>query len=104
MLVAITFPEETPGIAFDRASAGDSSCRVLANMTTLVCLISGLPAGSKFEVEAVACASNGVCSSSVSAQDFTLPDGRLDNSSSYINKHPVNHIIHLFFKPLQVLR
>ncbi len=75
MLVTITPPEETSGIAFYRALAANISCEVLANMTSLACLITGLPAGSQFEVEAVACAPNGVCSSPISGQGYTLPDG-----------------------------
>ncbi len=96
MLVTITPPEETSGITFYRATSGDSGCQALATMTSLACLISNLPAGSKFEVEAVACASNDVCSSSVSAQGFTLPDGRLEYSSSYINKHILNMLFTYF--------
>ncbi len=99
MLVSITPPEETLGIAFYRASAGDSSCQVLANIASLACLIRNLPAGSKFEVEAVACASNGVCSSSVSVQGYTLPDGRLEYSSSYTYKYTFN-ILFIYFKSL----
>ncbi len=82
MLVTITPPEETSGIAFYRASAANSSCEVLANMTSLVCLIGGLPSGSEFEVEAVACASNGVCSAPISGQGYTLPHGRLKYTNS----------------------
>ncbi len=88
MLITITPREETSGIAFYRASAGNSNCQVLANMTSLVCLISGLPAGSQFEVEVVACGSTGVCSPPFRGKGYTLPDGKFASSRSPHKKTP----------------
>ncbi len=86
MLVTITPPEETSGITFYRASTGDSSCQVMANVTSLICSITGLPAGSKFDVEAVACTSNSVCSAPISGQGYTLPDGMVKFTRSALLK------------------
>ncbi len=97
MLISITPSEETSGIAFYRASAGNSNCQVLANMTSLVCLISGLPAGSQFEVEAVACGSTGVCSPPISGKGYTLPDGNFASSRSPHKKLVHQCCIRIFF-------
>ncbi len=53
-----------------------------ANETPLTCSISGLTAGSKFDVEAVACESDDVCSSPIPAEGYTLPDGMLELTRS----------------------
>ncbi len=74
LAVTITLSLNTFGISFYRASAGNSNCEVKASMSPLVCLITGLPAGSRFEVEAFACESSGTCSAPVNAEGFTLPD------------------------------
>ncbi len=77
MEVTISPPSVTSGISFYRASAGDSSCKVPPDVSSLVCLIRNLPAGSRFEVKAYACTTGGVCSSPVVADGYTLPDGNL---------------------------
>ncbi len=75
MAVTIMPPLSNFGISFYRASAGNVNCEVMANMSPLICLITGLPAGSRFEVEVFACESSGTCSAPINAEGFTLPDG-----------------------------
>ncbi len=75
MAVTITPPQSTLGISFYRASTDNANSEVMANMSPSVCFITGLPAGSRFEVEAFACESSGACSAPVNAEGFTLPDG-----------------------------
>ncbi len=82
MRVTFMPPEGASGIAFYRATTGESRCQVSANETPLTCSISGLTAGSKFEVEAVACESDDICSSSISGEGYTLPDGMLELTRS----------------------
>ncbi len=82
MSVTFTPPEGASGIAFYRATTGELSCQVSANETPLTCSISGLSAGSKFGVEAVACVSDDVCSSSITGEGYTLPDGMLELTRS----------------------
>ncbi len=72
MAVTIMPPLSTFGISFYRASAGNSNCEVKASMSPLICLITGLPAGSRFAVEAFGCELSGACSAPVIAEGFTL--------------------------------
>ncbi len=73
--VTIVPPNITSSISFYRASAGNSSCEVRANMSSLSCLITSLSSGSRFNVRAFACASSGVCSAAAVVEGYTLPDG-----------------------------
>ncbi len=75
MEVTIAPPNITLSISFYRASAGNSSCEVSANMSPLSCLITGLSSGSRFNVRAFACSSSGVCSAPAVVEGYTLPDG-----------------------------
>ncbi len=101
MLVKIMPPEDTSKIAYYRASTGNSSCEVLANASSFACLIGGLPAGSQFEVETVACLSNGICSSPVISQGYTLPDGMLEHVHSFYNQTKAKlYIVRYHFKLL----
>ncbi len=86
MRVTFTPPEDASENSFYRATIGESSCRVSANVTPLTCSISGLDAGSKFGVDAVACESDDVCSSSITGEGYTLPDGMLVLTRSLLSQ------------------
>ncbi len=72
MKVVIVSPNVTFAISLYKASALPSCYKVPPNVSPLLCLITGLPAATRFKIKAYACASGGVCSSPVVGVGYTL--------------------------------
>ncbi len=65
----------SPGVTVYKASIGLNSCEAAATASPLLCSITGLPPGTSQTVSATACLATGSCSSVISGQGFTLPEG-----------------------------
>ncbi len=69
-------PNTTTGVSLYVAATDGSFCQVEASASPLSCIITGLPAGKKHVVNAIACLPSGDCSHGRVGEGYTLPDGK----------------------------